>query len=102
MAPARDGGGDAALTRSLWWLFLIAVLAARVAWETERAIWRAHACGEWPRLALALHPAWHLLSATAHGCWVAYAAAVWRRHAGGCDGASDSLAADRQSKKKVA
>ena len=27
-------------------------------------------------LALALHPVWHLGSATAHACWMAYAASV--------------------------
>ena len=62
--------------RGLWWAFLVLILLAKAVWELERALWRRGQCEAWPALVLAMHPLWHLGSATAHGCWMAYAAAV--------------------------
>merc|ERR1712060_998957 len=57
-----------------WWMFLVCTLIGKACWEYERSLSRSSRCPtreyDWR---FWLHPAWHLLAATAQCFWTKYA-----------------------------
>jgi len=78
-------GGAFCSQRWLWWAFLVAILTGKALWELERWLHRQGACPPSPSdPRFFLHPAWHVLAATAHTFWVRYASLLaLRRRDGG-------------------
>merc|ERR1711972_941208 len=77
LTAAPELGGVFSLKRCLWWGFFFSIILGKGLWELERYLHRSGACPArvvdplfW------LHPAWHLLSATAHSLWMGYAASL--------------------------